>query len=197
MRDAILDKFDIGPGGVVLGEEVDRRRVHSVNSLVNATGINRFRLYRLMRKAGMIPETADKAAFNQWVFPAEEGEKLIARIENSVPLNQMQHVLGCSKTYAEQLAHHGLVSSVVPISQGSVGLTQGHFNRDNLASFMSEVLCHVDVHDAEEKGFVDLTTAERPRSSTAEILRWLLDGKLSGTRLYRPSENLLMLQRRR
>lgn len=183
VRDAILDNFAVGPGELVLGEEVVRRRMHSVNSLVNATGINRFRLYRVMRKAGMIPETADKAAFNQWVFPAEEGEKLIARIENSVPLNQIQNVLGCSKTHAEQLAHQGLVSSVVPISQGMVGLTQGHFNRDDLASFMSEVLRHVEVHDAEEKGFVDLTTAARPRSSTAEILRWLLDGKLPGTRL--------------
>lgn len=183
VRDAILDNFAVGSGEVVLGEEVARRRMHSVNSLVNATGINRFRLYRLMRKAGMIPETADKAAFNQWVFPAEEGEKLIDRIENSVPLNQIQHVLGCSKTQAEQLAHQGLVSSVVPISQGSVGLTQGHFNRDDLASFMSEVLCHVEAHGAEEKGFVDLTTAARPRSSTAEILSWLLDGKLPGTRL--------------
>lgn len=183
VRDAILDNFAVGPGEVVLGEEVVRRRMHSVNSLVNATGINRFRLYRLMRKAGMIPETADKAAFNQWVFPAEDGEKLIARIENSVPLNQIQHVLGCSKTHAEQLAHQGLVSSVVPISQGSVGLTQGHFNRDDLASFMSEVLRLVEVHDAEEKGFVDLSSAARPRSSTAEILRWLLDGKLPGTRL--------------
>jgi len=61
-RNAIFDNFAIGSGEVILGEEVTQRRVHSVNSLVNATGINRFRLYRLMRKADMIPETADKAA---------------------------------------------------------------------------------------------------------------------------------------
>jgi len=86
VHDAIVENFAIDAGEVILGREVTQRRTHSVNSLVNATGINRFRLYRLMRKAGMIPETADKAAFNQWVFPAEKGERLIARIQNSVPL---------------------------------------------------------------------------------------------------------------
>ncbi len=182
VRDAIVDNFAIGPGEVILGEEVIQRRVHSVNSLVNATGINRFRLYRLMRKAGMIPETADKAAFNQWVFPAAEGERLIGRIQNSIPLNRVMHVLGCSKTHAEQLAHQGLITSVVPITEGSVGLTMGYFNHDDLAAFMEEVMSRAVICEDEEEGYVDLTSAARPRSSTAEILRWHLDGSPPRTR---------------
>lgn len=182
-RDAILDNFAIAQGETILGEEVTQRRMHSVNSLVSATGINRFRLTRLMRKAGMIPETADIAAFNQWVFPAERGEQLIARIQNSIPLNRVMHVLGCSKTHAEQLAHQGLITSVVPIAEGAVGLTMGYFNHDDLAAFMDEVLRDAVVCDTEDDAYVDLTKAARPRSSTAEILRWHLEGKLPGTRL--------------
>ncbi|MFN4153491.1 MAG: TniQ family protein [Paracoccaceae bacterium] len=183
VHDAIVENFAMDAGEVILGREVTQRRTHSVNSLVNATGINRFRLYRLMRKAGMIPETADKAAFNQWVFPAEKGERLIARIQNSVPLNQVQRILGCSKTQAEQVARQGLIKSVVPISEGQVGLTQGHFNRNDLASFMDDVMRAAVVWDAEEEGYVNLTAAARPRSSTVEILQWHMDDKLIGTRL--------------
>lgn len=39
------------------------------------------------------------------------------------------------------------------------------------------------VWDTEEEGYVNLTAAARPRSSTAEILQWHMDGKLIGTRL--------------
>ncbi|SEO32009.1 hypothetical protein SAMN05216227_10971 [Pseudorhodobacter antarcticus] len=125
LRDAIVDNFAIGPGEVILGQEITQRRVHSVNSLSNATGINRWRLYRVMRKSGMIPETADDAAFNQWVFPAEEGERLVTRITNSVHLNKVQHVLGCSKTQAEVLARHGLITSITPIADDQISQTLG------------------------------------------------------------------------
>ncbi|WP_312531768.1 TniQ family protein [Paracoccus sp. (in: a-proteobacteria)] len=190
LRDAILDNFAIGHGEVILGEEVRERRVHSVNSFVTATGIKRFRLYRLMRKAGMIPETADEAAFNQWVFGAAEGEQLITRIQNSVPLNKVKEVLGCSKTQAEQLAQQGVIASIVPTAEGAVGLTQGYYNRDDLAEFMAEVFAKASSFDTEEDGYVDLTRAARPLSSTIEILRWQLDGKLPGTRLLRCAKRL-------
>lgn len=183
VRDAIVENFAIGPGEVILGETVTQRRVHSVNSLVNATGINRFSLYRVMRKAGMIPETADTVAFNQWVFPADEGERLITRIQNSIPLNQVKHELGCSKTHAEQLAQYGLITSVVPTIGGKVGLTQGYFNHDDLSAFTTNVLRNTVFISGEEKGYVNLTAAARRFSSTAEILRWQLDGKLTGTLL--------------
>lgn len=183
LREAIVENFATSPGEVIFGEKITERRVHSVNSLVNKTGINRYRLYRLMRKTGMIPETAEEGAFNQWVFPAEDGERLIERIENSVSQNKVQHVLGCSKTHAEQLAHHGLITSIVAISEGGVGQTQGYFNHDDLAEFMDTVLSRAKNWSAEEDGFVNLTKAAKGRSSTAEILRWHLEGKLSGTRL--------------
>jgi hypothetical protein len=183
LRESIVENFAVGPGEVILGQEITQRRVHSVNSLSNATGINRWRLYRLMRKARMIPETADGAAFNQWVFPAEEGERLVARVENSVPLNKIQHVLGCSKTQAELIAQHGLITSVTPIADDEIGQTQGQFNLDDLAQFKDEVFRKTQDSVAETKDFVSLTAAVAGKSSTVEILQWYLSGQLCGTRL--------------
>ncbi|MEO9777469.1 hypothetical protein [Sedimentitalea sp.] len=54
VREAIIENFSIGPGEMVLEEIVGRRKVHSVNSLTNATGLTRYRLYRIMRKAQML-----------------------------------------------------------------------------------------------------------------------------------------------
>ncbi|MBK0329433.1 TniQ family protein [Rhodobacteraceae bacterium F11138] len=183
VREAIVRNFPIGAGDTVLGREITTRRVHSVNSLAAKAGISRFRLYRLMRKVGAIPTTADQAAFNQWVFSAEEGEHLVARVQNSVPLNKVQHVLGCSKTHAEQLAEHGLISSVVPIADEKVGVTQGYFNLEDLDEFKSAVFRSTHVSASEKVDFVDLTVAVKGRSSTAELIQWHLDGKLPGTLL--------------
>jgi hypothetical protein len=183
LREAIVENFAIGPGEVILGQEITQRRVHSVNSLSHATGLNRWRLYRLMRKAGMIPETDDAAAFNQWVFPAEEGERLVARVANSVPLNKVQHVLGCSKTQAEVLAQHGLITSVTPIADDQIGQTWGQFNRDDLEAFKDEVFQDTRYHTSESEDFVSLTAAVTGKSSTAKILQWQLGGQLRGTRL--------------
>ena len=183
VRDAIVENFPIGSGEMVLGQAVGQRKVHSVNSLTNATGLNRFRLYRVMRKTGMIPEDIYGAALNQLVFSATQAETMIARIQNSIPQNQVQSVLGCSKTHVEQLVKGGLISSVVSMAEGGVGLTRGDFNLDDLSSFLETVCQGLEVINDEPEAFVDLSLAARGRSSTAEIIGWQLSGQLRRTGL--------------
>lgn len=183
VRDAIIDNFAVGPGEVVLGHVVDRRKVHSVNSLANATGLNRFRLYRIIQKAGMIPEDASGSALNQFVFPAEQAEQFIAQIQNSIPLNQVPDVLGCSVTHAENLANSGFISSIVPMKEGDVGLTRGYFNLPELSKFLDDVSIGTNHIKCEVDGFLNLTHAARGRSTTAQIIGWQVDGSLQRTRL--------------
>nr|WP_309504216.1 TniQ family protein [uncultured Roseovarius sp.] len=183
VREAILENFSIGPGEMVLGEIVDRRKMHSVNSLTNATGLTRYRLYRIMRKARLILDEDNDAALNQRVFPAEEAEAMIARIQNSIPQNRIQGVLGCSKTHAEQLVRSGLISSVVPMTEGDVGLTRGDFNLDDLSGFLDSVCVGTQIMADEVDGFANLTHAARGRSSTAEIIGWHVAGRLKQTGL--------------
>lgn len=183
VREAIIENFSIGPSELVLGEIVERRKVHSVNSLTNATGLTRYRLYRIMRKARMIPDEDNDAALNQRVFPAQEAEMMIARIQNSIPQNRIQGVLGCSKTHAQQLVRSGLISSVVPMTEGDVGLTRGDFNLDDLSVFLDSVCASAQIIADEADGLVDLTHAARGRSSTAEIIGWQVAGKLKETGL--------------
>ncbi|MEO9777470.1 MAG: hypothetical protein ABJH07_19650 [Sedimentitalea sp.] len=108
---------------------------------------------------------------------------MIAKIQNSIPQNRIQGVLGCSKTHAEQLVHSGLISSVVPMTEGEVGLTCGDFNLDDLSVFLDGVCVGTQISADESDGFVDLTHAARGRSSTAEIIGWQVAGKLKETGL--------------
>lgn len=183
LREVILSSFAIGPGEIVLGQKVERRIVHSVNSLKAATGLNPKRLYRLMLKAGMIPANTNDEALNQWVFPAEAGEDLIARILDSVPQNQLKGLLGCSKTQAEQLAAAKLVTSVVPVEEGDFGLSVGAYNRDEITIFLALVCSNAKSGAEESEGFLDLTRVSKGRSSTVEIIRWQIEGQLKHTRL--------------
>ena len=183
LREAILENFAIEPGEDLMGEEVTQRRVHSVNSLADATGLQRWALTRMLRKVGLIPPTDEVAAFNQWVFPAQEGEQLAERILNSVPLYRLPDILGCTKSMAGLVVRGGFITSVVPIEEGTIGLTQGRFNRDELDAFVAQFTAGASVCEVEEGGYVDLTTAAKGRSSVAEVIGLYLDGKLAGTRL--------------
>lgn len=140
VREAVISNFPVGPGELVLGEVVKTRGVHSANTLINKTGRNRLRFYKLLTKLGYIPDTRDAIATNQFVFPAEEVERVVERIENSVRLNQVRHILGCSRTNAETLAAAGIVVSVVPMTEGEgVGVTVGTYNRDDLNGLLDDI----------------------------------------------------------
>ncbi|ETD89215.1 hypothetical protein ACTTAL_11450 [Rhodobacter capsulatus] len=135
-----------------------------------------------MQKAEMIPADSDAEALNQWVFPAEEGERLIGRILASIPQNRIRTVLGCSRTQAEQLAAAGMVRSVVPVAERGIGLSVGADNRGALTEFLVGLWAGVPVVAEPPAELVDLTLAAKGRSSTVEILRWQLEGRLRKTR---------------
>ncbi len=181
VREAIISNFPVGPGDVVLGEVVKARVVHSANTLINKTGRNRLRFYKLLTKLGYIPDTRDAIATNQFVFPAEEVERVVERIENSVRLNQIRHILGCSRTNAETLAAAGVVVSVVPMTEGEgVGVTVGTYNRDDLKDLLDE-LCEraVVVNDlpATHVGF----RRACKRAPCVSLINWQRQGLLKNT----------------
>ncbi|MEP3920465.1 TniQ family protein [Ascidiaceihabitans sp.] len=190
VRDAIVENFAIGVGETVLGKVVPERKVHSVNSLTRATKTHKYRLYRLARTMGMIPETADQAAFNQWVFPAEEAERLIEKIENSIPQNLVMKFLGCTITQVEHLVRNDFIRSITPISEGQVGQMRGNFNRDDLNGFLECICRNLSVVSTETDGYISLSGASRMRTDTGQVMGWFLDGKLSKTYLLRGVQRL-------
>jgi hypothetical protein len=65
LREAIISNFPVGPGDIILGEVVKARVVHSANTLINKSGRNRKRFYKLLTKLGYIPDTRDAIATSE------------------------------------------------------------------------------------------------------------------------------------
>lgn len=184
VKEAILWNFPLGPGDTVFGDVVETRRVHSANTLINKTGKNRLRLYRLLTKMKFIPPSRDAIAINQYVFPAEEVERIVIRIERSVPLNKVNTILGCGRTHEEALARHGLINSVVPIDgDNEVGLTIGAYNIDDLEEFLASVCIDAVQVPVVPDGHCDLAHAVR-KATTVPLIKWQRDGKLKNTVLF-------------
>jgi hypothetical protein len=190
LREVILMSFAIGPGEIVLGEVVERRVVHSIYSLKSVTGLGAKRLHRLLQKAGIIPENMRDEAIAHWVFPAEQAEQLLARIVNSVPKNQLNCLLGCSYVQSLKLAASKLITSVVPVEYGEIGLSVGAYNRDDIADFLRDVCKDVQVVSKEIDGLQDLTTVCKGKIPTEDVVRWQIAGKLEQTRLLGGAERL-------
>lgn len=71
---------------------------------------------------------------------------------------------------------------IVPKMGAERGLSVGAYNRDELSAFLTSVCQDVPVVGEAPRNFVNLTIAARGRSSTAEILRWQIEGRLRKTR---------------
>lgn len=190
VKEAILWNFPLGPGDTVFGEAVETRRVHSANTLINKTGKNRLRLYKLLTKLKFIPPSRDAIATNQYVFPAEEVERIVHRIERSVPLNKVRTILGCGRTHEEALAKHSLINSVVPMDgETEVGSTIGAYNIDDLEEFLASICVETTPVDVVPDGHCDLANAAR-KADTASLLSWQRDGQLKNTALLGPTRRL-------
>nr|WP_272212436.1 TniQ family protein [Marinicella sp. W31]MDC2878351.1 TniQ family protein [Marinicella sp. W31] len=183
LRTAIVENFALDAGEVVLGETLPVRRMHSANSLASATGISKSRISMLMRKAGMLPATAKGASLNRWAFPADAAEKVIARTQEAVSLRQVRKILGCSATQAERLAHSGLISPIIPVTEGQHGIRAGGYVKEELEQFLANICNSCGKIDDEVEGYRSLWGVTCGRSSTEQILEFQLKGEFRDTKL--------------
>ncbi|KIN72866.1 TniQ family protein [Sulfitobacter guttiformis] len=181
VRESIVENFSIGAGEIVFGEVVTKRKVHSVSSLSLAIGINKFRLFGLARTTGLIPQSVDREASNQLVFPVEEAERVIGRIANSIPQNQVARFLGGSTNQVGHLVRNETIKSITPLVEEHRGQLRGNFNRDDLNEFLGVVCNGLPIISSEVDGYVSLSEASRLRTDTSQVFMWLLDGELPKT----------------
>ncbi|SNS82021.1 hypothetical protein SAMN05421763_10377 [[Luteovulum] sphaeroides subsp. megalophilum] len=59
LRDHMVETWPLGPGDELMGEPVTERRLHSVRTAAQATGIDQRRMRRMLAAAGIVPEAAE------------------------------------------------------------------------------------------------------------------------------------------
>ena len=114
VRDHILSTNAIGQGERLLGEVVSERRMHSLGSLSETTGIPRRRLSRLFQKLGLVPQGMSDAESGLLLFPVAKAEELCRDFETAIALEGMADYIGASARQAQALYLGGIIAPLVP-----------------------------------------------------------------------------------
>jgi TniQ len=113
LREHILDTLAIDPDEVLLGERVVGRRLHSVHSLSDQTGLHRKRLRKILVQAGIVSDESWDHAAHRLVFPAKVAVGFCLDLVDAVSLHQLAEALDCTRTQAESLYRIGVLKPVV------------------------------------------------------------------------------------
>lgn len=175
VREFILDSFPVEPGSDLFGASVETLRVHSVHSLAKATGDHPKTINRAVIFAGLAKGDPDQSNPGM-VFDAADGEGLICRIRNSIPVLELQKHLNCNRVQAEQLVRTGVIPRLLADTQKASGVLKNVALADADA-FLDRLMGAATRVQVPSDGMLDIVDA-------AEASRWpvidIINGILSG-----------------
>ena len=166
LREHILDHMAAEPGERILGEEVEERRLYTVQSLAETLGVDRRRMSRLLKKLGLIPDQATDLESGNMVFPVAEVEQLLSDFRDAIPLHELSDYIGASRSQAEGLYREGVLSPVIP-PNGRGSVRRVVFARRVLDDFLDWIAGLVE---DEEEGLVSIADACRIVGGTSPQL---------------------------
>lgn len=179
VRAHILDTMAIEAGMRLFGEEVKQRRHHSVVSLSKATGLHCKTLNRALIRTGVLTN-GDESRTDDWAsFDAKAGEALAHRIRNSISISKIPAYLNCNRMQAQMMVRQGVLPQIVP-GLGKTGGVLAHVAIEDLDVFLARLRATGKAVREASAGMVDaIAAAEIARQTVTDIVRLILDGRLS------------------
>jgi hypothetical protein len=159
LREQILDTVAIDQGELLLGEVVETRRLHSVQSLSVQTRLHPKRLRKLLVQAGLSTEERWAQGSQRLVFPAQLAERFCQDLLDCVPLHHLPHLLDCTRIQAVSLYRTGVLRPVVDRDMG-IGIHRLAFANREVQDFLA-FLGSLPVKVGEARGTVSLTIASK------------------------------------
>lgn len=108
MRDCIFETWPLAAGDMVLGEQLQERRLHSVTTAAAAANIAADKMDLLLVEAGAIAAN-DERTRNKKTFPANVYAALIAEIPSRVSEKDMRLAMGATRNEFDALAKEGIL----------------------------------------------------------------------------------------
>ncbi|KMK68180.1 TniQ family protein [Puniceibacterium sp. IMCC21224] len=107
LRDHLLETWPLNAGDDLLGEPVERRRLHSVRSAARETGIDPRRMRKMLESAGILNDDRPDA----WaVFDAAAAAPLLDSLTTLLPAKSFAEGLGMSRSQFDRLAEDGVLA---------------------------------------------------------------------------------------
>ncbi len=171
----------VGAGEVVLGRIVERRCIHSIRTAAVETGLHQQRLRRLLMEAGVVaPEAPHKAGgrVNAAItFRAADAEVFFKEAADQLSLAEAGEHINAPRVQIKLLADSGLLEG----PGGSKGGKKRALTRAALDRFLCKLAARSG-GETEAGGDVQNlpVAAHRANCGVIEIVRLVLDGRLSG-----------------
>lgn len=113
LRDCILGNWALAPGTNVLGEVLSARRLHSVASAVEETGVDPKALTRVLSNLGALPEN-DRRPDGRKLFDAQTHAALLRELPHLVMFGGLRDTINSTTRELKNLVKDGLLSPRYP-----------------------------------------------------------------------------------
>lgn len=108
LRQHMLETWPLGVGDELLGEPVTERKIHSIRTAAQATGIDQRRLKKILVAKGI---TSEKGLSYAWeVFDAKQAEKALMSATTLVTAKAFAEGIGASRAQFNLLVSGGVLS---------------------------------------------------------------------------------------
>lgn len=178
LREHIFDTMPVPTNGIVLGEKLSARRLHTCASLARETGVDPRTLHGMLIAKRLLPEGASEADYH--VFDSALGLEIAHSMGRLVPVTQVPKALSCTRPLVDQLLSERILTPVVSELSHAPGRTKKSIDTleiDQLLRSMERRSMPVSELPA---GMVDLATAAmKSKAPAVEIVHLILGGFLS------------------
>jgi len=177
VRRHIVETTPVGLNDIVFGKSVEKRMLHSVFTASKEFKAHPKRLRKIFVATGLVSNDPSKTN-NQVLVDADAAQKLFDDgIINGLSIAEVTTYLNASRLQARLLVHTGLIRSAVG---GKEGIGAYAFTKSDLDDFLARLLEQtVEVTEPDESVCSIPMAAKRSRCSAIEIVRLILDKRLS------------------
>lgn len=112
LRDHMATTWPLGPGDELLGEAVFERRLHSVITASQDTGVDPRRLRKLLIAADVVDAGSDLP--DSWtVFDAKAAAPILAELTTLVPATAFRDLIGATRSQFDLLVEDGVLKPAI------------------------------------------------------------------------------------
>jgi hypothetical protein len=177
MRQHAIQNFALAGGHHLIGGTVERRHVHSVHTLAIEHGFAPKTLRKHLEAAGLVSEAQEKMSDNNVRIDADAAIALARRLAGTLSLPDARRYINATKEQMDVLIKAGFVAPYQ--NMFDIGALKRYAKAD-LDDLMARLYQGARSSTGHEAGLYSIpTVARQTRYSAAEIVRLVLDGKLS------------------
>jgi hypothetical protein len=175
MRDFVLANFAIESGQSVLGKALDRRRLHSIQTLARQTSVHPKVLRRHLRTAGLLAQDQIDMSDHNVLFDADAGLAVATPLADALSAAEAMEHLNAPRSQMALFVEHGFLQ---PGHRAADSGGQDRYAAADLDAFLLKL--GINSPSAyHHRAFRNIPeTAKQCCRSAADIIRLIVDGRL-------------------